>query len=242
MTVRIAMWSGPRNISTAMMRAWENRPDCQVADEPLYGYYLHKTGLDHPGGADVIQAQGTDWQTAVKRCNAPTDNGEALFFQKHMAMHMLPEVPMDWLADYRHYFLIRNPALVVASYSAVRESVTLDDLGFRQAVELFENLRKTSSHTPVIIDTESFLKHPDAQLRALCSALDVGFDENMLSWPAGSRDTDGVWAPYWYDSVNASTGFAPYKPKSPVLDQARQQLVDEAMPYYEALKRVALVT
>ncbi len=236
------MWSGPRNISTAMMRAWENRADCQAIDEPLYGYYLHKTGLDHPGCTDVIQAQGTDWQTAVKRCNAPTDNGEALFFQKHMVMHMLPEVPRDWLANYRHYFLIRNPALVLASYSAVRETVTLDDLGFRQAVELYEDLCETNNQAPVVVDTESFLKQPDAQLQALCSALKVSFDENMLSWPAGSRSTDGVWAPYWYDSVNASTGFAAYKPKSPILNDAQQQLVAQAMPYYETLKRIALVT
>ncbi|MFK7732766.1 MAG: hypothetical protein AB8B48_14195 [Pseudomonadales bacterium] len=240
MTVRIAMWSGPRNISTAMMRAWENRADCRVIDEPLYGYYLHKTGLDHPGWADVIEAQGTQWQTAVKRCRAPNDKSEPIFFQKHMVMHMLPEVPLDWLDGYRHYFLIRNPALVLASYSAVRATVTLDDLGFRQSLELYERLQETSGHAPVVVDTESFLKHPGSQLQALCSALKVQFTESMLSWPAGCRETDGVWAPYWYDSVNASTGFAPYTPKTPSLNKAQQQIVDEALPYYDALKRLAL--
>lgn len=241
MTIRIAMWSGPRNISTAMMRAWENRSDCQVIDEPLYGYYLHKTGLDHPGAADVMQAQGTDWQSAVKRCNAATANDETLFFQKHMVMHMLPEVSRDWLTGYRHYFLIRDPALVIASYSAVRSTVTLDDLGFRQTAELYQALQTSSEHAPVVIDTESFLKQPAAQLQGLCKALGVSFNEHMLSWPAGARDSDGVWAPYWYDSVNASTGFAPFTPKSPRLDTAQQQLLEQAMPYYSALKRIALV-
>lgn len=240
MTVRIAMWSGPRNISTAMMRAWENRADCQVIDEPLYGYYLHQTGLDHPGATDVIQAQGTDWQSAVKRCSANTAKGESLFFQKHMVMHMLPQVPRDWLAGYRHYFLIRDPALVLASYSAVRSTVTLDDLGFRQSAELYQALLSSGEYAPVVVDTELFLRQPAKQLRALCKALDVPFDSHMLNWPAGPRDTDGVWAPYWYDSVNASTGFAPFTPKVPVLNSIQQQLVEQAMPYYTAMKSVAL--
>ncbi len=240
MTVRIAMWSGPRNISTAMMRAWEHRTDCQVLDEPLYGYYLHQTGLDHPGAEDVMQAQGTDWQSAVKRCNAATDNGETICFQKHMVMHMLPEVGRDWLTGYRHYFLIRDPALVVASYSAVRDQVTLDDLGFRQATELFDAFCDSAERAPVIIDTELFLKHPRQQLQALCSALDVAFDDNMLHWPAGPRVSDGVWAPYWYDSVNASSGFAPYTPKTPSLNDAQRRLAAEARPYYDTLKRLAI--
>ena len=130
MTVRIAMWSGPRNISTAMMRAWENRPDCQVIDEPLYGYYLNATGIDHPGAELVIEAQGTDWQSAVKRCLAETGNGERIYFQKHMVMHLLPEVERDWLAGFKHCFLVRDPAEVIASYSAVRNNLTLEDVGF----------------------------------------------------------------------------------------------------------------
>ncbi|MFK8018767.1 MAG: hypothetical protein AB8B86_03280 [Pseudomonadales bacterium] len=244
MTLRIAMWSGPRNISTAMMRAWENRPDCQVIDEPLYGYYLHATGLDHPGAREVIKAQGTDWQKAVKRCVAPTSNAEAIFFQKHMVMHLLPEVERNWFRDFRHCFLIREPAEVIASYAAVRGELTLEDVGYPQMTALFNDLQRTAEEAPIVIDTNQFLERPRAHLIALCKALNIPFLEGMLQWPSGPRDSDGVWAPYWYNSVEASTGFSASKPqdkkKYPKLSASCEALVQEAEPHYEAMKRLAL--
>ncbi len=234
---RIAMWSGPRNISTAMMRAWENRADTVVVDEPLYGQYLHHTGIDHPGKDKVIAAQGEDWQQGVERCLAALPEGKQVFYQKHMTMHLLPHIDKDWLSQLQHCFLIRHPAQVLASYNAVRDEATLEDIGFIQQVALYDwTYEQTGVQSPVI-DTADFLTAPAAMMPKICSALEVQFDANMLQWPAGPRDSDGVWSPYWYDSVNRSTGFVPYKPKTPKLTLSQQAIVEAAMPYYEKLYR-----
>ncbi len=233
--MRIAMWSGPRNISTAMMRAWENRADCRVIDEPFYGYYLHTTGLDHPGADEVIADQGTDWQSAVDRCMAPLGNGETIFFQKHMIMHLLAEVDREWLHNCEHLFLVRHPAEVVASYSQVRGTPTLRDIGFKELAELFVDMKSRREVEPLVIDANEFLQAPEQQLRQVCAHLGLVFSPAMLSWPSGSRDSDGVWATYWYRSVQASTGFAPYQARSPQLTSSQQALIDQAMPYFEQL-------
>lgn len=240
MTIRIAMWSGPRNISTAMMRAWENRPDCQVIDEPLYGYYLNATGIDHPGASQVIEAQGTEWQSAVKRCLAPTMHAEEVFFQKHMVMHMLPAVSREWLAKLTHCFLIREPTEVIASYSAVRENLTLEDVGYPQMTALYEDIETLMGYRPIVIDSAEFLKQPAAHLQALCDVLKVPFDDRMLAWPKGRRASDGVWAPYWYSSVEQSTAFAPYQKRQPVLSPMQQQLAAKAQAHYQLMKQHAL--
>lgn len=240
MTMRIAMWSGPRNISTAMMRAWENRADCTVWDEPLYGYYLHNTGIAHPGADEVIADQGTDWQTIVRQCSTESPEGKPVFYQKHMTLHLLPEVDRGWLSSLINCFLIREPERVIASYTAVRNEATLEDIGFIQQAELFDFVSETSGETPVVIDSREFLLNPEAMLRALCEKLGIEFDNNMLSWPSGSRDSDGVWAKYWYDSVWNSTGFAPYHQKPLKLEQKKQAIADQARPYYDHLYQYRL--
>ncbi len=229
------MWSGPRNISTAMMRAWENRTDTQVIDEPLYGQYLHHTQIEHPGAQEVIAAQGSSWQEGVKRCFVPLQKGQSIHYQKHMTMHLLEHIDRSWVAELTNCFLIRHPAEVVASYSVVREAPTLYDIGFVQQAALYDYVRNLPNQPCLVIDSAEFLSQPKVILPKICSALDIEFDENMLSWPTGSRDTDGVWSPYWYDSVNQSTSFAPYKPKELDLDQAAQNIVEQALPYYERL-------
>ena len=235
MTCKIAMWSGPRNISTAMMRAWENRADCVVIDEPLYGYYLSETGMDHPGADDIIKDQGSCWQPVVERCLKDPKGGESMFFQKHMTMHMLPEVSRDWLAKLNNCFLIRCPEEVVASYAAVRDDLTLEDVGFVQMLELYEKVKVMAGSEPVVIDSKAFLQNPEDQLRKLCGHIGVEFSGRMLSWPAGKRDSDGVWGPYWYDSVWKSTGFQAYYPRKPTLNAAQQSIADAAQPYYQAM-------
>jgi Sulfotransferase domain len=227
---RIAMWSGPRNLSTAMMRAFENRPDCTVVDEPLYAYYLRETGLDHPGRDEVLASQPTDWRVVVEQLTA-RETPLPLQYQKHMTHHLLPDVDRHALAGLRHAFLVRDPERVLTSYAKVREAPTLDDLGLPQQVQLFETFGGP------VVDAADVLADPRGTLSALCTALDVPFDEAMLSWPAGPRDSDGVWAPYWYARVEASTGFAPDRPGGgdPLPDRLRP-LLDQCLPYYAALE------
>jgi hypothetical protein len=226
--VRLAMWSGPRNISTALMRAWENRADCRVVDEPLYAYYLAETGLDHPGRDEVIAAGDTSWPAVVAELTAPVDG---IYYQKHMTHHLIPQLPRDWIPALTNVLLIRDPAEVVASYVRSRANVDLADIGVVQQAELYDQL---GGEVPVI-DSADFLADPEAHLRWLCSYVGVEFTDAMLRWPAGPRDSDGVWARYWYDAVVASTGFEPYRPRPVSLDGAAARVAEQARPYYERL-------
>ena len=235
--LRIAMWSGPRNISTALMRAWESRSDCAVWDEPLYGYYLARTAIDHPGATEIIAAHGSDPEQIIARCIGDPPGGKRIFYQKHMTLHLLPELDRGWLEALTNCFLIREPEPVIASYTAVRERATLEDIGFVQQAELFEQVREQSGELPPVIDSREFLLDPESMLRALCARLDVAFDPGMLSWPAGPRDSDGVWGKYWYESVWNSTGFAPYRQKRLALDERDREIAERARPYYELLYR-----
>ena len=236
-TLRIAMWSGPRNISTALMRAWENRADCAVWDEPLYGYYLKATGIDHPGAAEIIAAHGSDPGEIIARCIGEAPGGERIFYQKHMTLHLLDELERDWLGSLANCFLIREPEPVIASYTAVRKQATLEDIGFVQQAELFEQVAEMSGEIPPVIDSREFLLDPGTMLRALCTHLGVDFDPAMLHWPAGPRDSDGVWGKYWYESVWQSTGFAPYREKTLRLDARERKIAADARPYYDLLFR-----
>ncbi|MCP3690243.1 MAG: sulfotransferase [Gammaproteobacteria bacterium] len=235
--MRIAMWSGPRNISTAMMRAWENRGDCAVWDEPLYGYYLHKTGISHPGAAEIIAAQGDDWRAVVNRCSHESPGQAAIFYQKHMTLHLLPEIDKQWLASLENCFLIRDPAAVIASYAAVRSEVTLDDIGFWQQFKLFDYVADKTGKPPIVIDSREFLLNPEGMLREICDRLNIAFDINMLKWRQGVRDSDGVWAKYWYGSVWKSTGFSHYIEKPLDLSDRERMIADQAQPYYEILHK-----
>jgi len=233
--LRIAMWSGPRNISTAMMRAWENRDDCVVWDEPLYGYYLDATGIPHPGAAEVIADQGADSNTIIARCVGDVPNGKDIFYQKHMTLHLLPELDRSWLASLVNCFLIREPEAVIASYAAVRSDATLEDIGFIQQAELFDYVQRIHGAIPLVIDSREFLLDPRAMLEAMCARLGIKFVPAMLSWPKGARDSDGVWAKHWYGSVRNSTGFAAYREKDYQLSTKDQKIALQARPYYEEL-------
>jgi len=237
MTLRIAMWSGPRNISTAMMRAWENRADCAVWDEPLYGHYLKQTGIPHPGAEEVIADQGTDWQAIARRCATDPPDDKAIFYQKHMTLHLLEGMDRGWLKSLSNCFLIREPERVIASYSAVRKDVTLDDIGFIQQADLFDYVCEITEKIPIVIDSLEFLRQPEAMLLEICDRLDIPFDSNMLKWPKGKRESDGVWAKYWYDSVWKSTGFSQAQEKPLKLQIREQKIADQAQSYYDRLYR-----
>ncbi|MFD1913649.1 HAD family hydrolase [Halodurantibacterium flavum] len=230
--MRIAMWSGPRNLSTALMYSFGARSDCAVVDEPFYAAYLAQTGLDHPMRAEVLAVQPQDPAAVIK--GLLSDPGKPVFYQKHMTQHMLPGIPRDWMRDCVNVFLIRHPARVVASYSAKREGPDLDDLGFRQQAELFD-LVQGWGQTPIVIDSADIRANPGAALSGLCSAIGIGFDPAMLHWPAGGHRDDGVWAPHWYGAVHRSTGFDGAEGPLPALTGAYADLVAQALPYYEKL-------
>jgi hypothetical protein len=227
--VRLAVWSGPRNISTALMRSWGNRPDTVVVDEPLYAHYLEATGLDHPGRDAVIAAGETDWRAVVDGLLGPVPAGTRVFYQKHMAHHLLPGIDRGWVHRLSNVLLIRDPREVVASYVRARSTVTADDIGLPQQAALHDEL------APPVIDARDFLLRPEAYLRALCDHAGVGFTDRMLAWPPGPRDSDGVWGRHWYDSVWASTGFAEYRPRDVHLEGPAAAVVEACRPYYERL-------
>lgn len=237
---RIAMWSGPRNISTALMRSFENRSDTQVIDEPFYAHYLKQTGLEHPGRDAVLKSQTTNASVVAKRLLAPLEPGKTVFYQKHMSHHLLLGMDQKWLEPLTHAFLIRDPVSMLASYVKTREQVTLADLGLPQQMALFDYIADKQGTAPPVVDSTDILKNPKEKLVLLCSALGIAFDEAMLAWPAGPRDTDGVWAPWWYKNVEASTGFAPYRYKEPVLEDHLFEIADLAQPFYDKLARYRL--
>jgi len=228
------MWSGPRNISTALMRAWENRGDCVVVDEPLYAYYLFQTGLDHPGRDEVIAAGETDWRAAVAALTAPLPGNPAVHYQKHMTHHLIAQLPRDWIASLHNVLLIRDPAEVVSSYVRSRANVVAADIGLVQQSELYDQL---GGDVPVI-DSADFLRAPRAYLQWLCENVGVEFSDAMLHWPVGPRASDGVWARYWYDAVWASTGFEPYRVRQVELSGAALAAAEQSRPHYERLHAV----
>lgn len=233
--MRIAMWSGPRNISTAMMRAWENRPDTAVIDEPFYACYLAATGLDHPARDEVIASQPTDWRAVAEALTGPVPGGRAIYYQKHMTHHMLPDFGRDWLDAVTNCFLVRTPAEVVASYAETRRAPTLEDLGFMQQAEIFARVADRLGHAPPVLDAGDVVRDPVGMLAALCAAVGVAFDARMLSWPPGPRPTDGVWARHWYASVERSTGFNPLRAHTKPVPPALAPLAEAAQPVYERL-------
>jgi Sulfotransferase domain len=241
MTVRIAMWSGPRNLSTAMMRAFENRADCVVSDEPFYAAYLAATGLVHPMQDEVLRSQPNDWRDVAAQLAGPLPKADgkgeaAVWYQKHMTHHMLPEFGLDWAGGFAHAFLIRAPERVLASYVAKREEVALSDIGLVRQVELFDRFADETGAAPPVVDSDELLRDPAGVLGSLCGALGIGFDPAMLHWPSGRRASDGVWAPAWYASVEASTGFAAQTGTGlPSLPDHLRHIADAALPYYERL-------
>lgn len=234
MTVRIAMWSGPRNISTAMMRAWENRSDCAVIDEPFYACYLVETGADHPCRGDILNVQPTSRNRVIATLTA--EGPAPIYYHKHMTHHMPRGCDLAWAAGMRHAFLIRDPAAVIASYLKKMPNVTSDDIGIVRQWELFEAIADLTGTPPPVIDGADVLEDPPGVLKALCSALDVPWrGDEMLQWRAGPRDSDGIWAEHWYQSVWASTGFAAPALTKPTLSATALDLAESMRPYYVAM-------
>ncbi len=235
MTLRIAMWSGPRNISTAMMRSWENRGDCSVVDEPFYACYLRETGLDHPCRSEILETQSRSRDVVIDQLTR-YDPGTGLFYQKHMTHHMPRDLDMSWCSGLLHCFLIRDPAEVIASYLQKMPSVSEEAIGIVRQAELFEEISEACGKEPLVVDSADVLRDPGGILSRLCEQFAIPWlPEQMLRWPEGRRDSDGIWASHWYQSVEASTGFAPYRHREPVLGGEQQALAEAMAPYYQAL-------
>ena len=240
---RIAMWCAPRTISTALMRAWENRPDTTVIDEPFYAHYLQVTGIDHPASDEIIASYENDWRVVARTLTEdPLPGGATVWYQKHMAHHMLDHIELNWLDKLTNCFLIRSPVEVITSYIKVRSQPTLLDLGFPQLLRIFDTVRRNTGSIPPVIDSQDVLEDPRGTLMLLCEAVAVPFSEKMLSWPPGRRDSDGLWAPYWYAAVEKSTGFAPYRPKNEQPPPQLQDLLTQAQAAYQELYRFRLTT
>lgn len=237
MTVtRVAMWSGPRNISTAMLRAWGNRPDTFVCDEPLYAHYLLATAhTDHPGYEETIRHHETDWPRVVEWLTGPVPGGKAIFYQKHMAHHLLPGMDFEWVNRLTNCFLIRDPAEVLHSLVKFLPAPTAEETGVPLQARLFDEVCQHTGAAPPIIDARDVLENPCGMLQALCERIDVPFVEEMLSWPAGPRETDGAWAPHWYGKVHQTTGFGKYRVPVGSLPSHLVPILEEVRPLYDRL-------
>jgi hypothetical protein len=237
-SVRIAMWSGPRNLSTALMRSFSSRDDTVVLDEPIYAFYLRETGIDHPGREEVIAAYETDWRRVADFVTGPIPGAKRVWYQKHMAHHMLPQVDSQRLIDggeLTHAFLIRDPVEVITSYTKVHPHMTLAETGLPYQVDLFERVRAATGKTPPVVDAKDVLLDPRRTLSRLCEAIGIEFTEKMLSWPAGPHPQDGNWAPHWYEGVYRSTGFETYRPKNEAVPEKLRAMAAEARGLYEEL-------
>ena len=238
----IAMWSGPRNLSTAMMRSFENRKDTAVLDEPFYAHYLSITGLNHPGRDQILDFQSTNWDEVVQKCTNPNFQEKILSYQKHMAQHNLRGFDISWIKDVQNCILIRDPKYVIASYEKKIPIQDERDLGYTQQAEIIEFLEKENGITPPIIDADDILKNPESMMKKLCKALDITFYPSMLKWPAGTRSSDGVWGVYWYEGVYDSTGFKPYTKKEVNVDQKLANVYEKCKEHYDNFynKRIKL--
>lgn len=228
------MWSGPRNLSTAMMYAFGNRADFAVWDEPFYAPYLAATGADHPMHDQIIAAHVTDPAVVARRCLDTIPAQKPHFYMKHMPHHMLESFPLGWVKDCINVHLIRHPARVIASYGAKRDEMTLEDIGYAQQAALFDKFGG------IVIDSSDIRAAPEVMLKKLCAAIDLPFDPAMLQWTAGPRTADGIWAAHWYNAVHQSTGFAGAEGFLPELDSAQEKMRHLAMPHYEKLAKLKL--
>jgi hypothetical protein len=234
-TARIAMWSGPRNLSTAMMRSFGSRADTVVSDEPFYGAFLKATGADHPMREEVVAAMDCDWRSVMAELRGPPPSGAGVWYQKHMWHHMTGPIGYADFDGFTHAFLIRQPEQMIGSYLRKRERASFDSFGLERQAEFFEREAARLGTAPPVIDANDVLADPPGVLSKLCAALGIPWDVAMLSWRPGRRDTDGPWAPHWYGAVEKSSGFGPPETESAELSDEARRLGERCRPYYERL-------
>ena len=205
--IRIAMWSGPRNLSTALMRSFESRDDCHVTDEPFYGSFLKRTSIDHPMAYEVINEMECNYEKVAKEINGLLKNNKSIWYQKHMSHHILEGDDISWSQNMTNCFLIRSPEDMLFSYKKRREKFTSDDFGLEKQLEIFQKISSHSAKIPPVVDINKLLQDPEKYLKKLCELIDIPFSYKMLKWKAGSRESDGLWGKHWYKNVIETTGF-----------------------------------
>ena len=235
MTIRIAMWSGPRNLSTAMMRSFGNRADTVVSDEPFYGAFLKTSGADHPMREQVVAAMDCDWGSVMEGLRGPTPDGSPVWYQKQMWHHMAGPIGYDDFAGFTHAFLIREPEAMIASYLRKRDCAAFEDFGLERQAEFFEREFDRLGHAPPVVEANDVLANPEAVLSKLCATVGIAWEPAMLGWAPGRRPTDGPWAPHWYGVVEASTGFGSPETGSVDLPDDARRIAERCRPYYERL-------
>ena len=235
MTLRIAIWSGPRNLSTAMMRSFGRRADTFVSDEPFYGCFLKATGAGHPMRDEVIAAMDCDWASVMRTLRGDPRDGSPVWYQKHMWHHMAGPIGYDDFAGFRHAFLIREPERMIASYLRKREAARFEDFGLERQAEFFDRESDRLGGAPPVVDANDVLANPELVLSKLCEALGIPWHAAMLRWAPGRRDSDGVWAAHWYNAVESSTGFGPPETEPVELPADARRLADRCRPHYERL-------
>lgn len=240
--IRIAMWSGPRNISTALMRSFGSRADTFVTDEPLYAHYLRQTDLDHPGRDEILADQENDAGQVIDWLTGPIPGGRAVWYQKHMCHHILEGMDTAWFAGMRHAFLLREPEAMITSLIKVIPNPSLEETGLPGQLALFERARAALGKVPPVIDSRDVLLDPAGVLDELCRQLEIPWDPAMLKWAPGPRQTDGIWARHWYANVETSTGFGPYRRKDETVPMALTPLLREARAIYDQLAAERITT
>ena len=238
--IRIAMWSGPRNISTAMMRSFENRKDTLVIDEPFYAYYLNETGLNHPLREKVLASQSVNWDEIVSQLNEEIPKKKTIFYQKHMAHHILSFDDISWVKNFKNCLLIRHPKQVIISYSKKSKINSIKDLGYVQQVELLNQIKNLTGSYPAVIDSKDILLDPELNLSKLCNYFNISFLEEMLSWPIGQRKSDGIWGSHWYKNVINSNSFIPYKESEESIHQDDMRFYQDSIEHYKYLSSYKL--
>lgn len=232
--MNIAMWSGPRNLSTAMMYAFGARSDTAIVDEPFYATYLASTGIDHPMRTEILESQSQDPETVIQALFEPVSPPHKHRYVKHMTHHMLPKIDLGWMARCVNVFLIRHPARVIASYDQKRDRPSVEDLGFLQQARVFEYVCDLGQK-PLVIDSADVRSDPAGMLQALCKRIEIDWSDAMLSWPSGGHKRDGVWAKHWYDGVHRSTGFSGVEGPLPSVECEFRDVLDATLPVYETL-------
>ena len=240
--MKIAMWSGPRNISTALMRSFENRTDTFVSDEPFYAYFLKESGEDHPARQEILNDQSSDWDTVSKMLTGDIPNQKYIWYQKHMAHHIFTYSDLSWTKQVTNLFLIRDPKEVIVSYQKRFSLIDHMQLGYNQQIQIAKTIADFTGEFPIVINAKDVLLNPKRTLMMLCDLIKINFEEEMLSWPSGKRDSDGVWAPHWYSEVEKTTAFQPFVQKNIVLNSKWRDIYDSCMVDYEFLNSNSVIT
>ena len=235
----IYMWSGPRNLSTALMRSFENRDDTEVLDEPFYSFYLKNTGLKHPMHNKIINAYPNDLKQILNKITKLPKNNK-VFYQKHMTHHLIDENNLDWLKNGKNCFLIRHPAKVINSYIKKNEILEIRDIGFKKQFEIFEIVKSKYDFNPVVINSDNILKNPKEIIMKLCERLNIKFSNKMLNWPKGPRNSDGIWSVIWYEQVNKSSTFSKYSDSNTVVPSKYQKIYKESLKIYNNMNKYSL--